>query len=219
MDMYDSLGDIQGGDVARGEFTRTLEELAHIGLCVEDDALYDDPTLRPWASSAGAIPKLVAAAGLGPAGHVSVAPSLWRKCAPVGLRAIYWHGVAAAQRCLHMHNSRSVQLHRMFMFNSIHNVTKEVKPTTAPPTASAFPRPKSSTKCRCLLNATGINTLEPRPPPKAHLPALSKTWNMLATSALGSIWMCKLDLINVYWSIRPLRRWHRTFVVRAGGRC
>ena len=80
------------------------------------------------------------------------------------------------------------------MFHSLHAVTRGVKPTATPPMASAFLRLKSSTKCRCLLNATGINDLDPRPPPKARLPALSQIRERFERTPPGHMWMCKLDL-------------------------
>ena len=54
------------------------------------------------------------------------------------------------------------------MFESVHDVTHGVQPTSAPVSATAFPRPKSEEKCRLLLNATAINDYDPPPPPGAR---------------------------------------------------
>ena len=199
VDIFDSLGDVCRGDAAQEEFVKVLRALADEGLDVDDDMLCDEPIPRPRKTSSSHIPEVVAAAGLGPAGRVGIATSLWRRCVPRGLRPIYRAGVCRAQPGLRRHKWGSPQLLRLF--HSIHTVTKGVKPTSAPPTASAFLRPKSSSKCRCLLKATGINALDPRLPPKARLLALNQIRNIFAAEAPGRLWMCKLDLSIAYWSI------------------
>ena len=214
MDIFDSLGNVRGGDAAQAEFVKVLRALANEGLDVDDGMLYDEPTPRPRKPSVLHIPQALAAAGLAPAGKVSFAKSLWRRCVPRRLRAIYRAVVPRAQPGLRRHKWGSPQL--LCMFQSIHMVAKGVKPTSAPPMASAFLRPKSSSKCRCLLNATTINALDPRPQPKARLPALTQIRDIFATKVPGKLWMCKLDLSNASWSIRLPRSWRRTFVMRAG---
>ena len=92
--MFHSLHKVHGGVEAAEDFLAVLHGLKEDGLLVDDDTLYDDPTLRPPAARNAAIPQSVAAAGLGPAGRVSVRP-LFCRCLPTGLRA-----VASARRVL-----------------------------------------------------------------------------------------------------------------------
>ena len=70
-----------------------------------------------------------------------------------------------------------------------------------------FLRPKSSSKCRCPLNATQINDMDLRAPPKVRLPALSEIRELFERTEPLAIRMCKVDLSNAYWSIRLPRRW------------
>ena len=104
MDIFNSLGDVRGRDAALEEFMKVLRTLFDEGLNVDDDMLYDDePTPRPRKTSSSHIPEAVAVAGSGPTGRVGIAKSLWRRCVPRGLQAIYWAGVCQAQPGLHRH--------------------------------------------------------------------------------------------------------------------
>ena len=83
-DIFDSLGDVRGGDAVREEFVKVLRALVDEGLNVDDDMLYDEPTPRPRKTSSSRIPEAMAAAGLGPAGRVGIAKSLWRRFVRAG---------------------------------------------------------------------------------------------------------------------------------------
>ena len=217
VDMYLALLNIDGGAAAAPLFRDVLEGIAESGLCRPDDMLYDDSTPLPPKNQSQKVPEQVAAKGLGPAGRASLARSLWRKCVPRGLRAIY-------RRCTKSFSCRGAARHSSataplsHMFESVHAVTCGAKPTSAPVSASAFLRPKSSDKCRLLLNATAINAYDERPPPRVKLPALSAIMSRFQHRPPGPLYMCKLDLTNAYWSIILPRRWRRTFVVQAGQR-
>ena len=76
VNMFSALLRVQGGGQAADVFLEVLRSLAADGLDVEDDALYDDPTTRDTARAGSTIPESVAAAGLGAAGRVHLAPSL-----------------------------------------------------------------------------------------------------------------------------------------------
>ena len=89
VDMYDSLPRIRGGLQAHQQFLQVLERLAESGLSQEDNCLYDDSTPLPPRRQSQRVPESVAAQGLGAAGRVSLAPSMWRRCVPSGLRCIY----------------------------------------------------------------------------------------------------------------------------------
>ena len=114
LDMFHSLHHLRGGAEAADEFLAVLRGLEEDGLLVDDDALYDDPTPRPPAAQSTAIPESVAAAGLGPAGRMSIARSLWRRCVPTGLRAVYSKGICEAGAPRKAPSAQGKQLHRMF---------------------------------------------------------------------------------------------------------
>ena len=166
LDMFHLLHQIRAGAEVAEEFLAVLRGFEDKGLLVDDDALYNK---APQVQSE-AIPEFVAAAGLGPTGRVSVANSLWCRCVPTGLRAVYRRGIRRAGAPRRPPTAQGKQLHRMFEL--IHLVRNGVKPTAAPPSATAFVMSKSSTKCRCLLNATLIEDMDPRAPPKVRLPAV-----------------------------------------------
>ena len=216
VDMFSALLHVQGGGQGADLFLEVLRSLAADGLDVEDDTLYDDPTPRDTARAGSTIPESVAAAGLGAVGRVHPVASLWRRSVPSGLRAIDRRGIRKAGTPRRTATSGPPQLSAMF--RSLHEVIKGVKPTEAPASATMFLRPKSSTKCRCLLNATRINEMDSRAPPKVKLPTLSEISDHFATQPPGKLWMCKLDLSNAYWSIRLPRPWRCTFVIAAGRR-
>ena len=208
VDMYLALLNIDGGAAAAPLFQDVLEGIAESGLCRPDDMLYDDSTPLPPKNQSQKVPEQVAAKGLGPAGRVSLARSLWRKCVSRGLRAIY-------RRCTKSFSATAPLSH---MFELVHAVTCGAKPTSAPVSANAFVGPKFSEKCRLLLNATAINAYDGRPPPRVKLPAFSGIMFCFQHRPPGPLYMCKLDLTNAYWSIIFPRRWRRTFVVQTGQR-
>ena len=217
VDMYLALLNIDGGAAAAPLFREVLEGIADSGLCRPDDMLYDDSTPLPPKNQSQKVPEQVAAKGLGPAGHVSLARSLWRKCVLRGLRAIYLRCTKSFScRGAARHSSATAPLSHMF--ESVHAVTCGAKPTSAPVSASAFLGPESSDKCRLLLNASAINAYDERPLPRVKLPALSAIMSRFQHRPPGPLYMCKLDLTNAYCSIILPRRWRRTFVVQAGQR-
>ena len=78
-----------GGAAAATSFRDVPQGIAADGLCSLDDDLYYDSTPLPPKKPPQAVPENVAAKGLGGAGRVNLAQSLWRKCVPSNLRAIY----------------------------------------------------------------------------------------------------------------------------------
>ena len=77
VDMYLALLNIDGGAAAAVLFRDVMEGIAEGGLCRPDDMLYDDSTPLPPNNQSQEVPEQVAAKGLGPAGRVSLAHSLW----------------------------------------------------------------------------------------------------------------------------------------------
>ena len=91
--MFLALQAVRGGKQVGALFFEVLRSLAADGLELDDDALYDDPTPGSARRAGSRIPESVAAAGLGVAGRVHLAASLWRRCMPSRLRAIYRRGI------------------------------------------------------------------------------------------------------------------------------
>ena len=215
--LYDALLGVLGGAAAAGQFRDMLVGIADARLHCDDNALYDDSTPRPPEVKSNAVPEEVAARGLGPAGHVSLASSLWRKCVPPRLRAVYRRHARTFRGEHPRHQGpREAALRRMF--ESVHKVTKGVEPTAGRVSAAAFLTPKSTEKCRLLLNAPSINACDDRPQPRMRLPALSSIFSRFAREQPGGLYMCQLNLTNAYWSIKLPKRWRRIFVIRVGGR-
>ena len=98
VDIFESLGDVVGGDVA-ADYAEVPRALAQEGLFVDVNLLYNDPTPMGPNAPRNHVPNSVAAAGLGPAGRVYIAKSLWGKCVS-GLRAIYRRGGDCAAHSL-----------------------------------------------------------------------------------------------------------------------
>ena len=114
-------------------------------------------------------------------------------------------------------NSRSPGKLRK-MLNSVRLDTSGLRITGRPASATAFVHYKNKTKCRLLLNATKINAVNDRRPPRIKLPSLQLLAGRLARPGGRRLWMAKLDLTNAYWSIRLPGAWRRVFVVRVHGK-
>ena len=145
MDMYWELHNISGGAAAAASFRDVLQGIAADGLSSPDDDLYDDSTPLPPKKPSQGVPECVAAQGLGRAGRVNLAHSLWRKCVPKNLRAIYKRATRAFRRGEAARDDVG-QTPLSRMFESLHDVTHGVKPTSAPVSATAFLIPKSAKK-------------------------------------------------------------------------
>ena len=147
--------------------------MADSGLLIPDDALYNDRRGTQQAkSAAAAVLESVAQMGLGKAGRVSGAPSIWNSCVPPDLLSVYVKHAPRLRTSRAEHTQHKTRpLHAMF--SNVYCVTKGVWPTGRKPTAKAFLRLKNAQKCRCILNATAINDTDTRKPPRVRLPALS----------------------------------------------
>ena len=154
----------------------------------------------------------MARAGLGKAGKVSVARSTWKKCVPADLLDVYLRAFRSSSG-FPTPNSRSPSKLRKMM-NSARLDASGLRITGRPASATAFLRYKNKTKCRLLLNATKINAVDDRRPPRIKLPSLQLLADRLARPAGKRLWMAKLDLTSAYWSIRLPGAWRRVFVVR-----
>ena len=122
----------------------------------------------------------MARAGLGKAGRVSVARSIWKKCVPADLLDVYLRAFRSSSE-FPTPNSRSPSKLRK-MLNSV-RLDASGRITGRPASATAFLRNKNKTKCRLLLNATKINAVDVRRPPRITLPSLQLLADRLARPA------------------------------------
>ena len=158
-----------GGAAMAGLFRDVVEGVADAGIHSEDDALCDDSTPRPPEAKSNAVPEEVAVRGLGPAGRVNLADSLWHKFVPSGLRAVYKrHARASREEHPQRRGPREAAVCRMF--ESLHKVTKGVKPTAGRVSATAFLRPKSAER-RLVRIATSIIVCDDCPPLPPYPPS------------------------------------------------
>ena len=69
------------------------------------------------------------------------------------------------------------------MLNSVRLDTNGLRITSSPAIATAFLCYKNKTKCRLLLNATKINAIDDRRPPRIELPSLQHLADRMARPA------------------------------------
>lgn len=204
-----SLLAFRGCAGALERLAEALDLVASKGLDGEDQDSYYEP------QSQARVDEATAAKGLGEAGGVDVAASLWNKMVPTGLLQVYRTFIKSggAQQ---VQESRAAQGSLSEMLHSIRTTTRGAKITRDAPTTSSFLIPKNSEKCRFIMNPV-LNTADPRRPRKFRLPTLESLGRRLAV-AKGTVYMTKTDLANCYWSIKLPQEWRRVFVVTAGGR-
>ena len=124
MDMFRELHNISGGGEAAATFRDVLRAIASDGLCGPDD-LHDDSTSLPPKKPFPGVPEHVAAKGLGRAGHISLARSVWRKCVLRNLCAIYHRARRGfAQRQAARSNAGQTPLSHMFAPEADYEVRK-----------------------------------------------------------------------------------------------
>ena len=153
-DLIYSLQQIKGGRPASALFPKVLEQLKSTGLLVPDDELYDDRDgQRDGRKGTQDVPQHSAAGGLGPAGRVSVAPSIWNSvlCVPSDLIHRYRpFAHSCARTRLHPVNHKKAHaLHAMY--HRLHRVTKGLRRTFRRATTSDFCGPKMRTSADVFL--------------------------------------------------------------------
>ena len=165
----------------------------------------------------GEITGEMAARGVGEAGDIRVANSLWSRLVPRDLLGVYRNGVkgrwggksgCTEHRRLWTHAGVAAHNHERLEANR----------------AKMFLKWKNSEKCRAILDATPVHRMDPRKSPKSQLPALEglrgwfgKCRRSQGRGGRGRVYMAKLDLQNVFWSIKLPREWQSLFMVRGRG--
>ena len=159
--------------------------------------------------------------GLGEAGSVTIAASIWNRCVPSDLLDKYRQHLGKRRVADSGRGRRAKVLG--CMFSDVRVTTRGVKRTGERATVTAFLRPKTAQKCRLLLNPEEIHAADGRRPPRFRLPRLEGLGHWMARRrgrkrGTRRVYLAKIDLTNAYWSIKLPRRWRRLFVVRVNGR-
>ena len=192
-----------------------LDAVLQTGLFCEVDGYYDFLCQGKKHEGGPRVTDSIAANGLGEAGRVPVARSLWKRIVPQGLRSVY---ARATRRAGDLHRSGAENPPMENMLSSVRCVTRGLRHTRPPVSSSVFLRYKNAQKCRLLLNAVRINASDPRPPKKIHVPRLGSLTRVIRKSkSKAGRWMCNIDLQNCYCSISVPRSWRRVFVVEVHG--
>ena len=143
----------------------------------------------------GKVDPAVAAKGLGEAGRVKVAETLWRKMVRADLLQKYkaFLGENRARGAAAPKVGPQGPLREML--ESIRTVTNGAKRTVESPSTTAFLIPKNVDKC-CLMVDPQLNDANPRKPRKSRLPTLESLGRRLA--GRRQLYMTKTDLRNCY---------------------
>ena len=165
--MGEAMSALEGGDEGPRILTIVLQRVRDGGdLEAEDDGYYSS------GNDKGPVTAEMAAQGVGEAGCVVVADSIWNRLVPRDLLGVY----EKAQRDRRSEtNSQCTPRRRVpvdSMLESVRVDTGGLHLTSAPPTARIFLTYKNKLKCRAILDARQVNSSDPRKPPKFRLPAL-----------------------------------------------
>ena len=102
-----------------------------------------------------------AARGLGEAGHVQIAHSIWNRCVPRDLLKKY----KRRKRDERGANRGKAVKALGAMLEAVRLTTKGIKRTKRGRTVSVFLRPKNKEKCRRILNPKKLHAADNRRPP------------------------------------------------------
>ena len=211
--MGEAIRSLQGGDEGLLVLTEVLRCVMDGGdLEEEDDGYYSS------SDDEGPVTAEMAARGVGEAGCVVVADSIWNRLVPRDLLQVY----SAAQRERGEETTAPAKRGPVdSMLKSLRVDTGGLHVTSAPPTARMFLTYKNKLKCRAILDARRVNARDPRKPPKFRLPALESIRRWMGDARRnrqggGRVYLAKVDLQNAYWSIRLPPQWRRVFVVQGG---
>ena len=212
--MGEAMRSLQGGDESLLVLTEVLQRVKDGGdLEEEDDGYYSS------SDDEAPVTAEMAARGVGEAGCVVVADSIWNRLVPRDLLRVY----SAAQRDRGEESTAPAKRGPVYsMLESLQVDTGGLHLTSALPTARMFLTYKNKLKCRAILDARRVNASDPRKPPKFRLPALEGIRRWMGDARRnrqggGRVYLANLDLQDAYWSIRlPPPRWRRVFVVQGG---
>ena len=101
--------------------------------------------------------------GLGEAGSVTIADSIWNRCVPSDLLRKYRRHLRRTQVADSGRGKRAKVLG--CMMEDVRVTTRGMKHTRKRATTTAFLRPKTAEKCRLLLNPEEVHAADTRRPP------------------------------------------------------
>ena len=206
---------LRGSARALALLRNVLNTILQSGLFCESDGYYDYLRQGREPGHHARVTEDIAGKGLGEAGAVHIAHSIWRRLVPSNPRKQYTKCTREAQQPhFAPHSQHTVGR----MLESVRVDTRGMRHTKARVSSSVFLRYKNAEKCRLLLNAVRINASDHRAPKAVRLPTLSHLAHTIKGSKSGR-WLCKISLQNCYWSIKLPRSWHRVFVVQARQHC
>ena len=172
-------------------------------------ALRDDET-EPWDVSPtgdvspkgnrdgdqrqGQVSLETASRGLGVAGRVDIPEEMWHRHRPCNWREA--HEGAAVQKA-----SREPALAAMVQRIHEDGMLDEITDGRLP-NAKAFTKPKSQEKGSLIINMVPLNKRCQRPSTRLQLPTLEELGDTFREAAGNrqTIWFCKLDVANMFWS-------------------
>ena len=212
-----SLQSFRDGETGLAAVAATLHAVADKGLDEGDDDGYYS------TEEEDEVEEETAARGLGEAGHVNIADSIWNRCVPKDLLKKYKRHMKAEKGQAQGKSARALGA----MLEAVRVTTKGIKRTKKGRTVSVFLRPKNKEKCRLILNPKKLHAADKRRPPRFWLPKLEGLRQWLASTGRRrrskgkkrrrrAVYLTKLDLQNCYWSIKLPRAWRKVFIIGSG---
>ena len=116
--------------------------------------------------------------GLGAAGSVTIADSIWDRCVPWDLLPRYRRHLRRMRVADNRRGNKAKVLG--CMMEDVRETTRWFKHTWRLATTTAFLRPKSKDKCRQLLNPEDVHEADDRRPPRFRLPHLEGLGHWMA---------------------------------------
>ena len=162
--MGEAMSSLQGGEEGLQVLTSVLQRVWDgCDLDEEDDGYYSS------SDEEGPVTAEMAARGVGEAGCVVIANSIWNKLVPRDLLRVY-------KQTRQDRGAEATPLAKRgrvdSMLESLRVDTGGLHLTSPSPTARMFLTYKNKLKCRAILDAWRVNFSDPRKPLKFRLPAL-----------------------------------------------
>ena len=165
--MGEAMGEPEGGEEGLRVLTSVLQKVRDRGDLEEED----DGYFRS-SDDEGPVTGEMAARGVGEAGCVVVADSIWNKLVPRDLLKVF-------EKTKRERRSRATDRASAgrrgpvdSMLQSLRVDTGGLHLTSALPNARILLTYKNKLKCRAILDTGQVNSSDPRRPPKFRLPAL-----------------------------------------------
>ena len=208
----EAMSSLQGGDEGLQVLTDVLQRVRDGGdFEEEDDGYYSS------SDEEGPVTAEMAARGVGEAGCVVVADSIWNRLVPHDFLRVY----DRARRDREEETSPPTKRGPVdSMLQSLRVDTGGLLLTSAPPTARMFLTYKNKLKCRAILDARKVSASDPRKPPKFRLPALEgiRRWmgDAQRNRGGGSSVPGQAGSAEGVLEYQAPPRWRRVFVVQGG---